>query len=238
MHRLLLPSACVEMDERGPCGLLLGILLGPARTAPDLLAGDESDGLEVLVMGRAGVTHNDVLYGSPLTLQGLLELRLGVETALLRPLEALAERCHDRRAHRLPAVLEVDGADRGLHQRRQHGRRADQPLGVVAPALRPVGEHAAAEVDLPRHRRARSPRDDVGLEAGEAALVGDRVATVELLGDDRPEDGITEELQPFVRVAARFVPRGVAEDPPPELVRQRIDEVREVSRRLSQRARR
>ena len=62
------------------------------------------------------------------------------------------------------------------------------------------------------------------------------MTTVELLGDDRPEDGITEELQPFVRVAARVVPRGVTEDPPPELVRQRVDEVREVSRRLSQRA--
>jgi hypothetical protein len=64
------------------------------------------------------------------------------------------------------------------------------------------------------------------------------MAAVELLGDHRPEDGVAEELQPFVRVAARLVPRGVAEDPPPELVRQRVDEVREVSRRLSQRARR
>jgi hypothetical protein len=64
------------------------------------------------------------------------------------------------------------------------------------------------------------------------------VATVELLGDHRPEDGVTEELQPFVRVAARVVPRGMAEYPPPEFVRQRVDEVREVGRRPSQRARR
>jgi hypothetical protein len=62
------------------------------------------------------------------------------------------------------------------------------------------------------------------------------VTTVELLGDDRPEDGITEELQSFVRIAARVVPRGVAENASPEVVRQRVDELREVSRGLSQRA--
>jgi hypothetical protein len=54
------------------------------------------------------------------------------------------------------------------------------------------------------------------------------VAAVELLGDDRPEDGVAEELQPLVRVTARVVPRGVAEDPPPDVVRQRVDELREV----------
>lgn len=64
------------------------------------------------------------------------------------------------------------------------------------------------------------------------------MATVELLGDDRPEDGIAEKLQPFVRIAARVVPRGVAENPPPEVVRQRVDEAREVGAGLSQRVRR
>jgi hypothetical protein len=64
------------------------------------------------------------------------------------------------------------------------------------------------------------------------------VAAVELLGDDRPEDGVAEELQPFIRVAPSIVPRGVAEDAPPEVVRQRVDELREVDRFLSQRARR
>ena len=62
------------------------------RPAPraDLDAADDGDRLEVLRVGRAGVAHDHVLYGPALTLQGLLELRLRVEAALLRPREALA----------------------------------------------------------------------------------------------------------------------------------------------------
>ena len=56
------------------------------------------------------------------------------------------------------------------------------------------------------------------------------MTAVELLGDHRPEDGVTEELQPLVRVAPRVVPRGVAEHAPPEVVRQRVDELREINR--------
>jgi len=57
------------------------------------------------------------------------------------------------------------------------------------------------------------------------------MAAIELLGDDRAEDGVTEELEPFVRVAARLMPRGVAEDLPPDLVRERIEQAGEVSQR-------
>jgi hypothetical protein len=54
------------------------------------------------------------------------------------------------------------------------------------------------------------------------------MAAVQLLGDDRPEDGVAEELQPLVRVAALVLPRGVAEHAPASVVRQRVDELREV----------
>jgi hypothetical protein len=57
------------------------------------------------------------------------------------------------------------------------------------------------------------------------------MAAVELVGHDRPEDGVTEELEPLVGVAARLVPRRVAEYAAPDVVRERVEQAGEVSQR-------
>jgi hypothetical protein len=65
----------------------------------------------------------------------------------------------------------------------------------------------------------------VGADLGELALglVGE--ALVELLGDREPEDAVTEELQPFVRIRPPTRPGRMREGVMKALGRERLDQV-------------
>ena len=200
-----------ERGQSGPRGLLLRPLLCGARAAPERTPVNRGNGLEGAGVGWAGVTHHGVLYGTALTLQPLLQLRLVVDVAALGPLDPLGEAHDDRRGDRVVAAREQPGPDHRLGQRREDARVGGELVGVVAPERDAALAQVAAEVEVARDLGAARPRDDLRLQDRESALVSRGETPVELSRNGRAEDSIAQELEPLVGVAAFGQPGGVRE---------------------------
>ena len=103
-----------ERLERLARGFLLRGFLRRALADTELLAGDVRRADELAVVGRALYLDHRVVDVAARAREGLLELRLVVDVARARVLDALRERLDERRLHRLESVFEVDGGDCSL----------------------------------------------------------------------------------------------------------------------------
>ncbi len=86
----------------------------------------------------------------PRSRERLLELRLVVDMARTRVLDARAERVHDRRLDPLEPVLEVDGRDRSLEDGGKDVSAPRDALQLVLPGIARVLEKSLSEPELLR----------------------------------------------------------------------------------------
>jgi hypothetical protein len=132
--------------------------------------------------------------GPPLGLHHLLEEAL--EVAVMTPVEdALQERAEvpaDEALGRAKAPVQIDRGDDGLEGVGQHGVRKTL-AGEAFPDLN-AGPHVKLLGDSGQALSA----DDDGLDAGEFAFGRFRKQVVEPAADDRPQDGVAQELQTLV----------------------------------------
>ena len=124
----------------------------------------------------------------------------------------------------LVAARSMMGPSRGAMNGLEDGRREGGGHVVVA-------GHAGAELEefveanLNGEGRAGPPGDRDGLDFGHVALEQVGVVPEELLADDEPEDGVTEEFEPLIGIHAVRGARSVGEGPAEELgVRERVPE--------------
>jgi hypothetical protein len=223
------PPARGRLGGRGLESLLRGgllrVLLRPA------CAGADDDVLDHRRRGERAVVrrplHVDDGVGDrrAAPCQLLLQLRLVVDVRVERVLDARVERLDDRGLDRLEAVLEVEGRERRLEERRQHVAVPRQPLDLALWEVAGLLQQALAELELARDDGAARPRDDVRADLRHAPLVEVRKALEEGPRDRELEDGIAEELQPFVRGRAVGGPRRMREDRRRPFRREPVDQL-------------
>src|SRR5262245_588742 len=176
---------------------LLGVLLRPALAGAPRLAAQQHGREEVLRVVGPFVAHlvaRELVEG----LRGqLLQARLVVVTAgaggafggarLQQPQHELAGR--------VPPAVQVDGGDDRLH-----GVGEDRRL--VAPAGRLLSlpeQQRPAQPHLAGHVGEHLTVDDRGAQLRQLPLGHVGVLAEHVVGDDEPEDGVSEELEPLVR---------------------------------------
>ena len=101
----------------------------------------------------------------------------------------------DELAGGVPSTVEVDGGDHGLH-------RVGEDRRLVAAAGRVLAlaeQQARAEPELGRDLGEHLGVDDRGAQLGELAFGQLGVLGEHVVGDDDPEHGVAEELEPLVR---------------------------------------
>ena len=101
-------------------GRLLSGLLRGSRADPALHVLDQRGAGEAALVRRSLRLENRVRDRLAESRELLLELGLEVDVARHRVFEALGEGLHDRPADRLEPVLEVERAQHGLDERREH----------------------------------------------------------------------------------------------------------------------
>ena len=77
--------------------------------------------------------------------EALLQLRLVIDERRQRVLDARVERADNRRLDRLEAMLQIQGCERGLEQRREHVAVPRELVGIV----RAFAAQPLAELELP-----------------------------------------------------------------------------------------
>ena len=166
---------------------------------------------ELAVVRRALDLEHRVVDMPARARERLLELRLVVDVARARVLDALRERLDERGLHRLEPVLEVHGRDGGLEHSGEDVPAARDALELVRRRVARVLEQPVAQPELLRNRRTALARHDVRPYLREPPLRR-RAEAVEHRPRDRElEDAVAQELEPFVRVGAILDPRGVGE---------------------------
>jgi len=222
-------GAVFQPRERLARRLLLGVLLGPPLTSPELFIVDDRRARKAAFVrrpldGDLGVRHLEPAAG-----EELLQVRLVVDTRRERMLDLPRERRDDGVLDRREAVLKEQRAERGLDDGGQHIAVPREALELV---LRGRGGCALDEtppkIEVPSHLGASGTRDDVGTDLCELPLAEVRVAGVERMRDRELEDAVTEELEPLVGGATLARPRRVCEDGLRQLRRERVDQLREV----------
>jgi hypothetical protein len=190
----------------------------------------------VTVVRRPGDLENGVRHAQAPSRELLLELRLEVDVARQRVLDAVLEGVDDRRTDRLEPVLEIESAEGRLEQGRDDVpvvREARELLGVD---LSCGGGEPASEAEAAADDGAALPRDDVGPDLRQTSLGEVRKPLEELLCNRKPEHAVPEELQALVRVAPVLGPGGVREDVAEPLLREPVDERCQVAVRGRHRA--
>src|SRR5439155_14480492 len=218
-----------ELLERLPRRLLFRGLLRAARPDADLLPVDRRRASEAPVVRRALDLDDRVADGAPPPRERLLELGLVVDVARRGIFDPARERVHDRGLDRLEAVLQEEGRERRLEERREHVPVAGQPLALFRRNARGLLAEPAAEVEFARDGSAARAGDDVRPDLREPALGEVREAVVELARNRQLEDAVAEELEPLVRRGAVRRPRGMGEDVLQALPRQRRDQPLELA---------
>ena len=237
VHQRSVPSSSSTIDrgvvgmqrlQRGPRGLLLGVLLRAPRAAPDLLARDRRDDLERAVVRRPGLAVDGVLDERRAAREALLQRRLEVDRVRQRVRDLRLEGLDDRGGGALVAVVQVARADHRLDHRRQHALGLDERVGALADArgrrrAQPVG-HAEALGDGAAGHARHALGADLRQPAGAEAL--GLQARVEVRRHGEAQHGVAEERQARVGVAAALGPRGVREDLPVQMLGQLLRGVR------------
>src|SRR5207237_6924608 len=195
--------AVARRGQRSPGFLgrsLLGLLLGPTLARTALLVADVDGGVEAL--GVVGALFADVIARHGVEALGGELLEAGLVVLAARPGcrfgDALAEQREDELVGRIPAPVEVDGADHGLHGVGEDRRLLPPARRVLALAEgqgRPdaeiagqVGQHAGVD-----HRCPNLGQLAFG-QAGEGAK--------EVIGHDQAEHGVAQELEALVGLGA------------------------------------
>src|SRR5690242_20588802 len=163
--RPIFPLSVRDLDAERVEGLLrrflLGRLLRLARALAELLPVDHGCAAEPAVVRRPVDVEHGVADGLPAPRERLLQLRLVVDMARERVLDAPGERVHDRALDRLEAVLEEERGERRLEQRGEHVPVVREPVQLV---VRDVGAallQTLAELELARDDGAARARDDM-----------------------------------------------------------------------------
>ena len=221
--------ALLEGGEREGGRVLLGLLL-VAPGAGTVVEGVDRDGREerLRVVG-ARLEHVVDGHAQPGERRDLLQARLPVQARTAgRDVgdEAVEEVVHEAPGG-VDAVLQEHGPDQRLH-------RVGEDRGLVPPAgglLAPPEVDERPEVEAARDLREGARVDDRSPQLGELTLRQVGEGREEVLGDHQSEDGVTEELEAFVRgqptllVRVRAVRERPFEqhglDDEPELVQQR-----------------
>jgi hypothetical protein len=105
----------------------------------------------------------------------------------------------DHAGRGLEARVEVDRAQQGLKRIRQSGASGLPAGSQLAGAEREV----VTEIQPPRDLRERLFPDQGGPEPAQLTLVCLGESGVKGLGDDEPEQCVSEEFEPFVVIGAR-----------------------------------
>src|SRR4051794_13972974 len=111
-------SVVVHRSQCSKSGGLLRRLLAFPCTTPDFLSLDLCHRLEAAVVGRPVLADDDVFHDVPAARQLLLKQRLEVVGRLQRLFDLVGECLDDGRRGPVVAVLQVDGADDRLADRR------------------------------------------------------------------------------------------------------------------------
>ena len=166
----------------------------------------------------------------PLAGELLLELGLVVDVGRQRVGDAAVEGGDDRLADRLEPVLRgraPPARPRAAPRARSGCARAARAR-PPARAPRPRSASRWPEPELPRDDGAARTRDDVRADLRHPALGEVRIALVERARDRQLEHAVAEELEPLVRRRAVGRPGAMREDGLQQLVRQLVDEPREL----------
>jgi hypothetical protein len=109
-------------------------------------------------------------------------------------------------------VLEVEGCDGRLEQRRENVAAPRDPLELVARDVTGALGQPIAEPEILGDERAAGARDHVRPDLREPALGGVAEAVEDRAGDREFEHAVAQELEPLVRVGAVVRPARVLED--------------------------
>ncbi len=107
------------------------------------------------------------------------------------------------------AAVQVNGGHQGFEHVRQQG---GGDLGVAGHAF--AQDQEFLQPQLGTQLRTRLPADNHGLDAGQVPLQIIGVLLVQHFADHPPQDGVSQELQPFVGRQPMVGPGGVGEGGP------------------------
>ena len=179
-------------------GLLLGRLLRRALAEPDLLSGDRRHADETTLVRWSLDVDNLVAHLIAGAGERLLELGLVVDVTGASELDPRVEGRHDGGLDPREAVLQVDGGDGRLEQRRQNVAATRDPVELRRRNILCLLEQELRQVELLRDAGTAMPRDDVRSDLREASFrrVGEPV--VQRPRNRELEDGVAEELEALI----------------------------------------
>ena len=177
--------------------------------APDVAVDDRHYAVVARVRW-SGLLHGFVRYTATLTLQQLLERRLGVNAGVECVVEQRREGLNGSRICLVPAPLEDDRSERGLGQIGQH-RAVDRqaPGTVLVRGADQQGRHAVAKALVARHHGAETGRPQLVLDPRQLAFGGGGKAIQEEGAKREVEHCVAQQLVSFIRVAGRRGPARV-----------------------------
>ena len=157
--------------------------------------GEEALGVVGTVVGHLVAGQLVEAPGGQLLQPGLVVLAPGTGRGLG---DALAQQAHHQSPRPVPAAVEVDRADDGLH-RVGEDRRLLAAARLVLPFAQ---QHRRPQMQLGRQLGQHPGVDDRGAHLRQLPLGQQGVGAKDVIGDDQPEHGVAEELETFVRVRA------------------------------------
>jgi hypothetical protein len=126
-------------------------------------------------------------------------------------------------------VLEVEGAERRLDERREDVAVPREAVEFAARQRAETFGEPAAEPEQAGDLRAARPADDVRPRLGQPSFGELREAVVELLSDCEVENRVPEELEPLVRGRAVLDRGGMGEGARAKLWPQPLDQPKELA---------
>ena len=147
-------------------------------------------------MVRPGALHGVIDRPELPAGRQLLDARLPVGAGAERGsvLEQRPDQAHDQLARRLNVIGDVGGADQRLH-----GVREDGGLVFALGELFALSEvDVVTKTDAAADAREGPGADDGGTALGQVPFGQRGVVTVQRVGDREPQNGVAQELEPFV----------------------------------------
>jgi len=221
---------CGNLLERLLGGRLLRILLRAAGAGAGDFAVDHGGGGEVPVVRRPFHRQRRIGHRSPQAREAFLKLRLVVDVRVQRVLDPRLERRNDGRLDRLEAVLEIDGGECRLEDRRKDVSVASEPVDLVLREPGPRPAQPVAQIELGCDDCAARPRHDVRTHLRHPPLGELREAVEEVARDGELQHRVAEELEALVGEGAVGGPRRMREDRLRALGRKLVDQLPKTSR--------
>ena len=187
----------------------------------------------------SSLLHGFVRYTATLTLQQLLERRLGVNARVQRVVEQGREGLDGSRVGLIPAAFEEDRTKRGFRQIGQY-----RPVDGEPPRTLLVGGtdhergHAITKALVARHDRAEARGTQLVLNARQLAFGGSRKALQEKGAEREVEHCVAQQLVSLIRVAGRRNTARVRQRTGARLGRQGVESPCNRTGGISQRGRR